>query len=329
MRRCSSLALVACVIPAAASAQQQELERCPSLNVSSSASLPETVIVVTLFGNVLARPAMITEEDRVLVRIPAVDAMAQLVTVHRTSPARTVGDIRIIGAQDPAFTSQALDESKTATLTPTCFIDAVLDDFAPGLGQAEIRLVTAVGSELKRVTVAAFDFNVEPVFAGMISLGPIVSDLQDPQFTKATNAAAETYISESESGDDRILYALIYTPFVAGKRVAEPPLTRDPRSWLRRINPMFGVILNDIGKNAVGGVSVDLPFGIIAHAGWHVGRTSEIDDQSGLSAGSVIAADATIPVVRRWNIDRFWGLTLDTRVALRLLGLASRTSAPQ
>ncbi|MFN2324799.1 MAG: hypothetical protein ABR551_02840 [Gemmatimonadales bacterium] len=271
---------------------------------------------------------MITEEDRVLVRIPAVEALAPFVTVRRTSAARTVGDIRLIGAQDPAFASVAFTKAESATKDPQCYIDVVLGDFAPGLGQVEIRLATTVGSELKLVTVAEFDFNVEPMFAGMFSLGPIVTNLQEPLFSKATNAAGETYVSESETGADRILYALLYTPFVLGKRVAEAPLTSDPRSWIRRINPMFGVVLNGIGKNAVAGVSVDLPFGIVAHAGWHVGRTSELDDQSGLNVGSVIDADATIPVVRRWNIDHFWGLTLDTRVALRLLGLASKTSVP-
>lgn len=284
------------------------------------------VFDVSVFGNVVARPSVaVTEEDEVLVRVVANNTLAKGISVHRISAARRLGELRIIdGSQVMGVKAAAgiLGELKA------CYVSAVLGDFEAGLGEVEIRYVVMDQDKMKHLTLGSFNFNVEPLYAGMFSLGPVITDLPEPKFSVATNSAGRSYISVAESGNDRILYALIYTPFIRGKRLGEPALRWELESWWHRINPMFGVVLNDISRNALGGVSVDFPFGIVAHAGWHMGRTSEIDPESGLAAGSAIASDGTIPVIRRWNTGTFFGLTLDARVALKLIGLAGKTTLP-
>ena len=325
MRRCAWLAAIAVLLPDLVAAQAIDI--CPSVRADSRVKASDPEFIVNPLGNVLANPRRaVTEEDAVLVRVLTTDARAQRLTVRRKSPARTVGNVRVIGLPEPE--TMVLGGARTPPAKEACYLDVRLSDFAPGLGQAEIQLDTLKDNEVQRLPVGTFEFNVEPVYAGMVSLGPIVTDLLDPKFEVATNSAGKTYIAESESGSDRVVYAMVYTPFVAGKRVAQPPLSMEPRSWLRRINPMFGIVLSDISRNALAGISVDLPFGIIAHGGWHMGRTSEIDAASGLGVGSEISSDATIPVIRKWNTARFLGVTLDMRVAGRLLGLASKTTVP-
>jgi hypothetical protein len=325
----SSVVLLGLVLTSGSVAMAQEIGRCASAAVSPSYSPADVEFVVSLLGNVIVRPSRsVTEADVVRVRVLATEPVASLLSVHRTSPARRAGELRVIGLPEAVVSQEFVEDLRTASTTPSCFVDATLGDFRPGQGEVEIRLVTGSGTEIRRTVFGSFDFNVEPVFAGMVSLGPIVTRLPDPTFQVATNFAGETYVAEVESGNERILYALMYTPFVGGKRIAEPALTRDPRSWLRRVNPMFGVVLDDIRRNAIAGLSVDLPFGLVAHYGLHVGRTSEIDPASGLTEGSRFEADGTIPVRRTWNRDQFYGLTLDTRVALRLIGLAGSTTVP-
>jgi hypothetical protein len=303
---------------------QRTLEPCPSVRVPTA--VPAADFVVTVLGNVISRPERpVIEEDRVRVRVLATDALAPLLSVHRTSPARRTGELRIIGMPETADAKTATEAQK-AMATPTCYIESTLGDFRPGLGEVEVRLAMISGAEIKRLTIGAFDFNVEPVFAGMVSIGPVITWLPDPAFQLATNAQGNTYISEVESGRERIAYALAYTPFIWGKRVAEPPLTRDLRSWRQRINPMFGLVINDIRRNALGGLSLDLPFGLVVQGGWHVGRTSEIDPSSGLQVGSEFPSTGTIPIRRRWDSGHFLALTLDTRVALKLFGLAGSSA---
>lgn len=312
------------LIPAALSAQT--IERCEAAGSHMFDRAGDVEFVVTLLGNVVLRPTgPVTEEDQIRVRVLASETLAHRLAVRRTSPARRTGELRLIGAPQAAAPGEnLLDKVRNAAVNPGCFVDVTLADFEPGLGEVEIELVTQSGDEIKRAAIGAFDFNVEPMYAGMISLGPIITRLADPSFEVATNAAGERYIAEVESGDDRIVYGLVYTPFLWGKRMSEPPLRWNLRSMVSRVNPMFGIVVNDIRRNALAGGSVDLPFGLVAHLGWHIGRTSQIDPASGLEVGSLFPFEdgATIPVVSTWETDGFVGLTLDMRVALKLLGLA-------
>ena len=320
--------LASLVVTASSVVAQDSIPACKTGTDTTVASRANAVFHVSMFGNVVLRPvAAVTEEDEVLVRVLADERIASGISVHRISAARRLGELRVIDGTQLAR-SAALATTLSAARSPKCYVDALLGDFEPGLGEVEIRHVVEEPTEVKRLVLGTFNFNVEPLYAGMFSLGPVVTNLAEPKFTVATNSAGGSYISVAESGDDRILYALIYTPFILGKRLGEPALRSELNSWLRRVNPMFGVVLNDISQNALLGVSVDFPFGIVAHYGAHMGRTSEIDPESGLTAGSSIASGATIPVVRRWNTDRFVGLTLDARVALKLIGLAGKTTLP-
>lgn len=315
-----SLLLIPAVLPA-----QQSIERCTAVNTPTPDAVRRVEFVVSMLGNVLRRPAVaVTEEDQVRVRVLTNEALANRLAIRRSSPARRTGELRIIGMSQGAVDPDLFAAVKAAAVDPRCYVDVTLDDFEPGLGEAEIHLVTQTGTEITRIEIGGFDFNVEPLYAGMVSLGPIITRLADPAFEVATNASGERYIAQVESGRDRILYGLVYTPFVLGKRVSEPALTRNLRSWLQRVNPMFGIVVNDVRRNALAGLSVDLPFGLVAHAGWHMGRTSEIDPASGLEVGSLFPfeEEGSIPVVRTWDSNGFAGLTLDMRVALRMLGLA-------
>lgn len=306
-------------------AQDMDIPRCGTAKAEPAT---KPVFVVSMFGNVVGRPTVaVTEHDDVLVRVLTDPTVAKGISVHRISAARRLGELRVIGATQTADV-KAFNEVLAAAGTPTCYVDAKLGDFEAGLGQVEIRHISLNQAEVKQLTLGAFDFNVEPLYAGMFSLGPVVTNLPEPQYSVATNSSGGSYISAAESGDNRILYALIYTPFILGKRLGEPALRGERVSRLRRVNPMFGVVLDDISRNALVGVSIDFPSGIIGHYGAHIGRTSEIDPESGLTAGSAIASDGTIPVIRKWNSDRFIGVTLDARVALKLIGLAGKTTVP-
>lgn len=311
------------LIPSALDAQ--DIEPCGVVGTRAPVARGDVEFIVTLLGNVIHRPAVpVTEEDQVRVRVLADDTLAPRVAVRRTSAARRTGELRVIGLAQAAGAEEIASKIRDAVADPRCYVDVTLADFEPGLGEVEIQLLTHSGGELKRVDIGGFDFNVEPLYAGMVSLGPIITRLADPGFEVATNASGERYIAEIEAGDDRILYGLVYTPFVLGKRMSAPPLRWNLRSWLSRVNPMFGIVVNDIRRNALGGASVDLPFGLVVHAGWHMGRTSQIDPASGLEVGSLFPFEGgeVIPVVRTWESDTFVGLTLDMRVALRVLGLA-------
>lgn len=303
----------------------QDLPKC---GTDKADRAPQPVFVVSMFGNVVARPPVtVTEDDNVLVRVITDATAAPGISVHRISAARRLGELRVIGETQTA-SATAVAPVFTAAASAKCYVDAVLGDFEAGLGEVEIRYIVKDQTEVKRLALGSFNFNVEPLYAGMFSIGPVITRLPEPQFSVATNAVGESYISVSESGNDRILYGLIYTPFILGKRLGEPALRWELKSWLRRVNPMFGVVLNDISRNALAGASIDFPFGIVAHYGTHVGRTSEIDPESGLAAGSAIASDGKVPVIRKWNTDTFLGLTLDARVALKLIGLAGKTVVP-
>lgn len=314
-----SLLMIPAVLPA------QSIHRCTAVNTPAPDTKTRVEFVVSMLGNVLHRPAApITEAEQVRVRVLTNEDLAGRLAVRRSSPARRTGELRIIGMVQGAVDPKLIADVRDAAVDPRCYVDVTLDDFEPGLGEAEIHLVTQSGTEITRIEIGGFDFNVEPLYAGMVSLGPIITRLADPAFGVATNASGERYIAEVESGRDRILYGLVYTPFILGKRLSEPALTRDLRSWLSRVNPMFGIVVNDVRRNALAGLSVDLPFGLVIHGGWHMGRTSEIDPASGLEVGSLFPfeGEGSIPVVRTWDSNGFLGLTLDMRVALKLLGLA-------
>src|SRR5262249_43974015 len=118
----------------------------------------------------------------------------------------------------------------------------VLRDFAPGQGEVEISVVS--GSD--PVVIGGFQFAVDALYTGMFSLGGLWTPLIDPSFTVSTVGGQSTIV-QSEQGSRRFAYTLLYTPFVWEPRDIE----KGPRSFLHRLNPSVGFVLNHPTDNVL------------------------------------------------------------------------------
>jgi hypothetical protein len=195
-----------------------------------------------------------------------------------------------------------------------------LADFAPGRGEVVIERVQEDATSLKVKTLGQFDFAVNPVYIGAVSFGPVRSTLIDPAFAVVSKGATSV-ISQTNVGSSRVLYVVMYTPFVWGKRDTDKPAKK---LW-HRVNPVIGLTLKDITDNALTGVAVDFPFGVFLSGGWHFAKVSEIDSRSGAVLGEPFAGPSA-PTRTRWKTGSFVGATVDLRVALKLIKAAATTT---
>lgn len=279
------------------------------------------VLVSTIYGNVLRRPSVpVTEEDEVRVLIPVDEDLAPSISVRRTSAARRVDEVRILGAGGVSVSQKTVDALESVR-DERCQFEATLGDFAPGLGEVEIRLTSLQGTNLQQITVGSFDFNVLPVYTWMFSAGPILTELRDPSFRVATNAAGEGFIVE-EDAEERILWVLSYTVFPWEKRTPEDGWDWDPWEALKRFYPTFGIVLNAPTDNALLGLAYKLPAGFALQGGWHWGHVVEgLAPNSGLTVGGPFEGEGDPPVARDWDSKMYYGITVDLRVVGQLLGL--------
>jgi hypothetical protein len=274
--------------------------------------------VVTQFGDVLLRPpAIVDENDVITVHVITTDEVAPFLRVRRKSPIRTVGTINIVGAERA---SQNEDSAKSLASAQLCDLPVHLADFASGRGEVEIFLAKPKGASIEEKLQGSFDFVVDPLYTGAFSLGPLQSAVADPSFG-IVKTATDSVVTETSTGKGRVFYALMYTPFVWGKRDLEKPAKHN---W-ERINPTIGATLQDIGNNALVGVTIDLPFGVFLSDGIHAAKVTELDPRSGAVLGEHYAG-AAAPTRKRWTLRRFTGVTVDLRAALKLLRTATSTT---
>ena len=279
-------------------------------------------ILVSPLGNRLSLPPKsIDENDVIQVIVVADSALLPRLKVRRTSAFRTAGGIRIVGPSGElggvldSLRREALEE-----LPPCGSLTVDLADFAPGKGEIEIAAQKADGEEV----LGTIEVGVNPLYTGAFSLGVIRTKLLDPAFglrfngTDSIITVTEDNVQDVDSGDHRIEYALLYTPFVWGRR----DLEKDTPFGLNHVNPTIGLVLNDVADNFLAGVSADVLGSIYFTAGAHAGRVRQLDSRSGLSVGSAFDGPrSAIPTVKRWRTEFFLGVTVDARAAVQLLRL--------
>lgn len=266
-------------------------------------------IVVTPLGTVLVSnlDTQFDENDSLIVRIVADRRLLPLLTAVRSSAFRDVTTVQIVGGGQ---TAPPLN--RQGALVADCAEQKfVLSNFAPGQGKVQISAL----QEAKLTPIGSFDFNVNALYTGMLTLGAARTNLVDPGF-KVVSVGGQTVIAPGEDGDQDLVYTLFYTPFVWGKR----DLQKD-EPWYRHINPSIGVAPQDITENAFVGVTADLPAGIALTFGRHF-RQIEVLDQ-GLTVGAPYSGTADqIPTSKEWEDDNFWAVSIDLRAMTQVIRAA-------
>jgi hypothetical protein len=257
-------------------------------------------------GNVLtATGEPIDESFTVEVTVLADTRLLPFLHVKRKSAIRVIGGVSIIGE---GLTVPA-GAVRQAAKEPTCGTKVfVLHDFAPGKGEVAI----SVQADGKDTEIGGFELLVDTLYDGLFSLGVISSDLVDRTF-KLRPAGTDKRIFSTEEGKS-ILYTVMYTPFVWAQRDI-----RRTVPVYQHLNPMVGISLNEIGKHAIAGISLDFQ-GFVLSIGEHWARVTVLSASSGLKEGDVFAGqESEIPTARKWRHDHFFGAGIDLRAAVKLL----------
>lgn len=277
------------------------------------------LFIVSPNGAVLARPdAVIDENDTISVIVVGDANLLPQLIVKRTSAIRTLGTLSIVGAD--------VDLSKTpvkagAPQNPCESRQFELTDFAPGRGEVTISVIANQGT----TTAGTFDFNVATLYSGAFSLGPMYTGLSDPSFGLANNNG-NNVVTETDRGSHRVIYALIFTPYVWGKRDLEKDQSTPMLAW-HRLNPMFGIVLNDVSNNAIVGFSYDLSSLVYLNFGAHFGKVRRLDPNAGLTLGGTFTGTGTtVPTQTQWKTGFFVGFSMDLRAAAKFFGFASSKS---
>lgn len=275
-------------------------------------------VVVTPTGMALtALPGHLDEDDTLVVTVLADARLLPFVEVRRASAQRSIGDLRILGddvtlPKDP-FQRQSERDTACAAMSVR------IGDLAPGKAEIEIAVRTSRG----RTVTGTIELRVHPLYTGMFSLGPLWTEVADPEFGLVTRDA-ETIVSAPEQDSGRMLFAFFYTPFVWGKRDVEKPAAR----WYHHVNPTIGLALPDPLHNGLAGASV-AGRGFVLTAGVHVARVRVLDDAGGLAAGDAFMGDEDdLPVAHAWKVGPFVSVAVDLRAALKIAGAVFSAATP-
>lgn len=279
---------------------------------TSSSQSAEGEIVVTPLGVVLASglDTLFDENDVLVVTVVADKRLLPLLTVERTSAFRDVTSVQILGAGQTAP-----DLERQAGLVADCGTrEFRLEDFAPGQGTVQL-------SALQGTTptpTGTFDFNVNPLYTGAMTLGAARTEVVDPGF-KLASVDGQTVIAVGDEGDDDLIYSLFYTPFVWGQWDIQKSVP-----WYQHLNPTIGLAPEDVADNAFVGVTADLPAGIALTWGWHFRRIEALTQ--GVTVGSPFTGTADqIPTAEEWENDQFWAVSIDLRAMVQVLRAALGT----
>ena len=269
-------------------------------------------IYVDVLGNFISKPAeSFDENDRLNVYVLGDPDLLQRLKVARTSDARDVTAVRIIGQGTP---TPSIDQRQSLN-APTCKMRLFegIDSFGPGKGVVTISRVNGNAVE----PIGTFELIVAPLYSGIFTLGAARTEAVDPKYKLVANGADQV-IAPSDISDRDTVYSIFYTPFVLGKRDLEKPVKLD--TWYRHINPTIGLVLDDVSNNFMAGISIDLPRGIVVTVGQHYRRVTVLSKESGLSVGSVFSgAPETIPTAKSWESEKFVSVSIDLRVMAQLI----------
>ncbi len=300
---------------------------CDALLMSTVATQRASLIaddtarfVVNPLGIVAARPPEnIDEADVVEVTVVGTQQLLPQLVVRRSSAFRTPGGLSVLGAEVEIPVDASALQRQALGLEPECDARVYrLADFAPGRGEVEIA-VRADGGEQ---SLGTFDFGVNRLYHGAISLGVMWTTLGDPEFglvfdgqdSVITQTQDPPGADKTEANGGRFLWGLFYHPFVP---------KRDVEKERTRATCALGVGLNDISQNFFLGGSLDWASNVYLVLGAHVGRVTDIDERSGLKLGDPFDGTSDeIPTVRKWKVGFFVGGSLDVRAAVQLLRAA-------
>jgi hypothetical protein len=277
--------------------------------------------IVTATGNVVARPPEIVDENDVVNVIVIVDHnLLGTLKVTRSSAIRTLG-------------TNFLGSSATV---PSAFLKAggceavraSLGDFNAGKGEVTIAAQITQGSTPGSTTTGTFEFNVDTLYSGAFSLGPMYTTVKSPTFGLVGKGSSNV-VTETDKAADRVIVALVYTPYVWGRRDPEKEYLHSIFDY-HRLNPMFGIVLNDVTNNAIVGLSYNLSSMIYLNMGAHFGKVKNIDPNSGLAVGSTFTGTGTsVPTQTQWKTGFFVGFSMDLTAAAKFFGLASAPAKSQ
>lgn len=266
-------------------------------------------IVVTVQGDVLARPTAPFDEDDVVEVHVVVDPRLANIRVTRKSAFRQVREVRVVG-EEVQESIRFGNELKWPRCEERTF---TLADFEPGRGEVEISL-----AEPAQV-MGSFDFQVDPLYTGAFSLAAVWTKQTEPGYVLVSSGEKKV-VAVGDAGDRDLVYSVLFTPYLWGKRDLQKPL----QHWYERVNPTLGLALNNTSDHGFIGLSVDLPGGIAAIIGEHFRRVSTLAKESGLVPGAEFTGGADeLPLVKRWDHDRFVAISIDLRVAINLIRLAT------
>jgi hypothetical protein len=286
---------------------------CPSTTVQVHYDARNNQVVVTPTGNVLARAVDTFDENDSLRVVVYGDArLLPLLKVQRTSAFRDSQTVRIVGAGLTIPQTSIAREGAGVCTTA----EYVLDNFEPG--QATVQISAFQTSDW--VPLGGFDFNVDPLYTGMLSLGAAWTRLVDPGYKLASDGT-QTVIALGDQGNRDLLYSLFYTPYVWGKRDLAKKIPTG--QWYKHINPSIGIVPQEIDQNAFVGLTVDLPAGILLTYGRHFRQITVLPASTGLTVGSPFSGTADqIPTTRSWENGSFFAVTVDLRAMVQLLTAA-------
>jgi hypothetical protein len=284
-------------------------EETVSLHYDAKANLGE--ILVTPAGNVLARAVdTFDENDKLRVIVYGDARLLPLLKVQRTS-AFGVQTVRIAGA---GLTVPELVARQAAGVCTTA--EFMVSDFSPG--QATVQMSALQGTTW--LPLGSFDFEVDPLYTGILSLGAAWTDLVDPGFKIASNGSG-TVIALGESGKHDLLYTLLYTPYVWGRRNLDRKIPT--RQWYKHVNPSIGIAPQNLDENAFVGITIDLPAGFLFTFGRHFRQVATLPASSGLTVGSPFTGTADqLPTTQSWKNDNFFAVTVDLRAIVQLFAAA-------
>jgi hypothetical protein len=268
------------------------------------------VVRVSPTGAILSAPAEnMDENDQMIVHVLADPRLASRLEVKRKSPIRTVGSFNIVGAGTQITRRQS---GRLPSQFPPCQdFKFVLRDFASGTGEVEISILDDQGN--KKLT-NSFDFIVHKLYHGMFSFGALRSDVSDKAFSLAPQGDKKIIVVSEDGGEDTF-YSVLFTPFVWGARDIE----KEPLAFYHRLNPSFGITLDNYSDNALVGVSLDLG-AFVFTGGLHYARVKDLSAESGLKPGDPFEGEATeIPTTKTWERGVFFGVSIDLRAAAQLL----------
>ncbi|MFD3001457.1 hypothetical protein ACFS7Z_13880 [Pontibacter toksunensis] len=255
--------------------------------------------VVDQFGTIYASPEdQIDDNDKVYVY--TIKPQSMRLKISLTSPLRNPLDRFVLGQEE-------FDEESDDVIVYNYERSAEIKDFKYGEVIVSIRQIVDENS-LK--DIGSFQFVANRLYYGAYHFGPIFTFLEDQEFGLVeTESGNKIYVKDEQS--PRIHYIIGFSPFIFGKKDIEKDVIS--------LDPFIGATLNDLGDNALLGVSLGRPGFFYLLGGVHVGKVTRLEDTSGLKEGSPFdKQENEIPTEDRWKSDFFIGASFDLQAALRI-----------